>query len=215
MRRFLPWVFCAACAGALRGAETPAFAELSFAGLSPELQLAARRVIVATGARFDRAFGTDVGRRPISVRFAPLAKVASEGEDVAGATGRCRVRNGRAEILVAADAPEALGAILAHEATHAFVAEAFGEIRDPYLGEGLAQEFAAQAWPPLRNELRHLWLKGGPGAAASPYIAGFHWIEEHAGEARFGEFVRTSGAAVSRNLEELERRWREFLKKKE
>jgi hypothetical protein len=196
----------------LGAAEEPAFSQLTFVDLPLELQVAARRVIVATGARFDRTFGTNVGRMPVSVRLVAAAEVAPSGEEIGGLTGQCVVRDGRAEIRVATRGRAAVGAVLAHEAAHAFAAEAFGGLRDPFLNEGLAQWFAAAAWPPLRNELRHLWLKGGPGVAASPYVAGFHWVEERAGEARFAEFVRASGGAVSKDLEDLEARWRAFVR---
>lgn len=195
----------------LRAAEEPAFSGWSFENLSPDLQLAARRVMVATAVRFDRTFGTTVGRMPVSVRLVPSATVtAAGGEEIAGVAGLCVVREGRAEILVATRANTSIAAILAHEATHAFVAETFGEVRDPFLNEGLAQWFAAGAWPPLRNELRHFWLKGGSGAGASPYVAGFHWMEENAANPRLGAFLRAQGNPVSRNIDELDHRWRAF-----
>ncbi len=206
------WLLGIVCALPLRGAEETAFGQLTFAGLSPEMQIAARRVVVATGARFDRLFGTSVGRMPTVVRWVAAEEVACGGEEIGGMSGLCVVREGRAEILVATRANAAVAAILAHEATHAFLAEAFGAVRDPFLNEGLAQWFAAQAWPPLRNELRHLWLKGGPRTSSSPYVAGFHWIEEHVERPGFGEFVKTGRDATSKNVDDLEKRWREFAR---
>ena len=209
--RWLPMTL--GLATGLPAAGEPAFSGLSLESLSPDLQLAARRAIVATAAHFDQTFGSAVGRMPVSVRLIPSATVtAAGGEEIAGAAGLCVIREGRAEILVATRANTSISAILAREATHAFVAETFGELSDPFLNEGLAQWFAAGAWPPLRNELRHFWLKGGSGTGASPYVAGFHWMEEHVNHPRLGEFLRTSGKSVSKNLDDLERRWREFLR---
>jgi hypothetical protein len=37
-------------------------------------------------------------------------------------------------------------------------------------------------------------------------------MEEHANRPRLGEFLRASGRSVSKNLDDLERRWREFLR---
>lgn len=214
MPRLLPLLLLAlGPAAGLLAAEEPAFSGLSFENLPGDLQLSSRRVIVSTAARFDQAFGTAVGRMPISVRLVPESTVSSGGgETISGMSGLCVVREGRAEILVATRSNAPTTALLAHEATHAFVAEAFGEVRDPFLNEGLAQWFAAAAWPPLRNELRHLWLKGGTRPDASPYVAGFHWVEEHAGHPRLGDFLRASGKQVSKDLDDLESRWKGFLR---
>lgn len=209
------WLLSFSVALSCSGAEEPAFGQLTITDLSPEMQIAARRVVVATGARFDRLFGTSVGRMPMAVRWVAAEEIARGGEEIGGMSGLCVVREGRAEILVATRANAAVAAILAHEATHAFLAEAFGTVRDPFLNEGLAQWFAAQAWPPLRNELRHLWLKGELRTAASPYVAGFHWIEEHVERPRFAEFVRAEGGAISKNVDDLEKRWRDFVQSRE
>ncbi len=130
-------------------------------------------------------------------------------ESVGGVLGVCEVSGGAATIRVAARGPAALGAVLAHEATHAWVAEAFGEARNGMLNEGLAQYFAALAYPPLRNEIRHAWLNGGSDVMASPYIAGFHWIEEHVESPRFPDFFRRQIGRPTSTLDDLDRLWRE------
>ncbi len=191
----------------------PPFSRLDLGDLSPETQLAVRRIVVSTAARFESLLKVSVGWIPIQVRFVPERTLeVKDLESIGGLQGMCRTGNGSAEIVIAARGSLSVSAVLAHETTHAWVAEAFGVASNTMLNEGLAQYLAVYAQPGLRNELRHAWLNGGVGVFGSPYVAGFHWVEEHAEDPRFPAFFRREIGREAAGIEELDRRWQEFGK---
>ncbi len=189
-------------------APPPAFARITFENISPDLHAACRRIIVSTALHFRKLTGVEAGRMPMTVRFEETARLeVDHAEAILGAQGVCVVTAEGAAIRVAVNGAQAVAPVLAHEAAHAFVAEAYGSARNRHLNEGLAQYLACLAHPPLRGDLRRFWLRGNYDASASPYVAGFHFVDEHAEDPRFPEFFQAYVDRVEAGYDDLEELW--------
>jgi len=179
-----------------------------FEGLDLESQIACRRVMIATALRFQKLTGMQVGKASIHVRLAPIRSIEVPGlEAVSGAQGLCVVLLGRIFLTIPTRGSQPIAPILAHEATHAYVAEAYGQAHNLHLNEGLAQYLAGLEHPPFQSELRRVWLKGNYTVATSPYVAGFHFVEGRADHPRFMEFLKKYILLPVVDYDELERLW--------
>lgn len=183
---------------------------ISFVNSDSRSESESREIIAQAAARFTRVTGMEVGYYPIIVDFVEEIPRGIRGV-LSRQQGSTTFRPAGATVAIAVRGPQTCGRILAHEVAHVFTREAYGDVENPTLREGLAEWIAGQAYPSeVRENMRNA-RRGGTPPSLVPYVDGYQFCHRHAEHKDFATFYEQQVHSKTTSYDALEKLWERHL----
>ena len=163
---------------------------LIFEGLSEPEMREAREVYLVTRDRFMQLTGRKVGALPVRVQIVEhLSSVGQASRTVRQVMGTT-VQHGReCQVYISVFRRGSLGRVLAHEFTHTFLREAYGNTSNQALSEGLAEYLSSLSYSAeVNHDLRAASAAYVSAPKLQPYVEGYNFCLHYADSPHFISF---------------------------
>ncbi len=184
--------------------------QATFENTDKETEILGRKIIAITAERFEKITGVHVGKLPVTVRFAEEIVFGDASRVSSGKVqGVTLYDRDSCTIQIAKKRISTFGRVLAHEVTHVFVREAFGQALNRTLNEGLAEYMAAQEFPSeVERDMRNAAAKGFVPQGLRTYVDGHRFCKSFAEDANFAAFfAREIKKSTHTDFSELKEVW--------
>ena len=190
--------------------------QVVFEDADAETEALGRKIVLITAERFEKITGVRVGKLPITVKFTDEIIFGDASRVSAGRVqGVTLYEKDSCTIQIAKKRISTFGRVLAHEVTHVFVREAFGQAFNRTLNEGLAEYLAAQEFPAeVERDMRNAGAKGFVPQALRTYVDGHRFCKHFAEDENFAAFFASEiKKSTHANFSELKTAWEEQVSK--
>ena len=190
--------------------------QVVFENTDAETEVLGRKIIAITAERFEKITGTHVGKLPVIVKFTDEIVFGDASRISSGRVqGVTLYDRDSCTIQIAKKRISTFGRVLAHEVTHVFVREAFGQAFNRTLNEGLAEYLAAQEFPAeVERDMRNASAKGFVPQALRTYVDGHRFCKHFAEDANFAAFFASEiKKSTYTDFSELKIAWEEQVSK--